>query len=266
MTNSYIMESPGESLRLDLKTDPKKVEEQALWAGIKPGMRVADLGCGPGKTTYILNRLVHPHGSVIGVDYSKNRIDYAQNHYQSKGIEFIIEDVRNPLKYLGLFDFIWIRFVLEHYQSNSFDIVKNISTLLKPGGVIFIADLDYNCLNHYGIPPKIEAAMHAIMNNLEKYANFDPYAGRKIYSYLYDLEYQNIEIHFSAHHLIYGEMIEKDRHNWLKKIEIAGKNSGYEFKEFNDGFKGFRRELIEYFSNPRRLIYTPIIACHGHKV
>ncbi len=49
----YLMESDEETLRLDLKTDAKTVEKQALWAGIKPGMRVADLGFGSGKTTLL---------------------------------------------------------------------------------------------------------------------------------------------------------------------------------------------------------------------
>jgi len=49
----YLMESDEEALRLDIKTVPALVEAQARWAGIEPGMRVADLGCGAGKTTSI---------------------------------------------------------------------------------------------------------------------------------------------------------------------------------------------------------------------
>ena len=40
---SYLMENESETYRLDIKTDENIVKEQALWAGIKPGMRVADL-------------------------------------------------------------------------------------------------------------------------------------------------------------------------------------------------------------------------------
>lgn len=266
MTNRYIMESREESIRLDRKTDPKMVEKHALWAGLKPGMRVADLGCGPGKTTFYLNKLVQPSGSAVGVDNSKKRIDYAQEHYLVKGVEFIIGDICKSLDYLGLFDFIWVRFVLEHYRSNSFDIVKNISSLLKPGGIICLVDLDHNCLSHYGISPKIETALFGIMRKLEKYANFDPYAGRKLYSHLYDLGYQDIQIDLSAHHLIFGELKGNDKYNWTKKIEIAGKNSGHPFEEFDDGFEGFQKEFNRFFSDPRRFTYTPIIACRGRKL
>ena len=82
---SYIMEDEEESIRLDLKTDPKIIEKLAIWAGIKPGMRIADFGCGPGKTTFYLNKLVQPGGSAIGVDISPKRIDYAKSHYLKIG-------------------------------------------------------------------------------------------------------------------------------------------------------------------------------------
>ena len=67
----YLMENSEETLRLDLKTDAKIVEKQALWAGIKPGMRVADLGFGSGKTTLHLHKLVQPNGEVVGVDIAE---------------------------------------------------------------------------------------------------------------------------------------------------------------------------------------------------
>ncbi|MBW1891381.1 MAG: hypothetical protein JRI93_12870, partial [Deltaproteobacteria bacterium] len=55
--SGYMMEGEEEARRLDMKTVPKTVQEHALWAGLKPGMRVADLGCGSGKTSYYLNKL-----------------------------------------------------------------------------------------------------------------------------------------------------------------------------------------------------------------
>ncbi|MEJ2657129.1 MAG: methyltransferase domain-containing protein [Desulfobacterales bacterium] len=91
------MESDEETLRLDLKTDANIVESQALWAGIKPGMRVADLGFGSGKTSYYLHKLVQPNGKVVGVDISKDRIEYAKKHYHKQGVEYILRDIRDPL-------------------------------------------------------------------------------------------------------------------------------------------------------------------------
>jgi len=159
----YLMEGDEESIRLDLKTDPRLVEEQALWAGLKPGMRVADLGCGSGKTTYYLHRLAQPQGETVGVDFSEQRVLFARNKYAADGLSFKCLDIRRPLDELGAFDFIWIRFVLEYYRTDSFGILKNICKALKPGGILCLIDLDHNCLNHYSIPQRLEKALHGVM-------------------------------------------------------------------------------------------------------
>ncbi len=261
----YLMENSEETIRLDLKTDAEVVEKQARWAGIKPGMRVADLGYGSGKTSYYLHNLVQPNGTVVGVDIAEERIKYAKKHYNKKGIEYIRRDIREPLDDLGMFDFIWVRFVLEYYRSDSFNIVKNISSILKPGGILCLIDLDYNCLNHFGLSRKLQKTFHGIMRALEENADFDPFVGIKLYSFLYDLGYQDIDVSMAPHHLIFGEPKEIDTFNWKKKVEVAVKRSGYQFTEYKGGFEEFYKEFMDFFSNPRRFTYTPLISCKGRK-
>jgi ubiquinone/menaquinone biosynthesis C-methylase UbiE len=261
----YLMESDEESFRLDLKTDGTLVEKQALWAGIKPGMRVADLGCGAGKTTFYLNKLAQPRGWTVGVDVAPQRIHYAESHYSHPGIEYVCRDIRQPLEDIGMFDFIWVRFVLEYYRSESFDIVKNISTILKPGGIMCLIDLDCNCLRHFGFSPRLEKVFLELMNTLEDRFNFDPYAGIKLYSYLYDLGYQDIDVNVTTHNLIFGELKDTDYFNFAKKVEIAAKLSDYQFKGFKDGYEGFLKEFNDYISDRRRFTYTPLISCRGIK-
>lgn len=259
------MESEDETLRLDMKTDAKIVQNQALWAGIKPGMRVADLGHGSGKTSLYLYKLVQPNGKVVGIDIAENRIEYAKKNYYKQGIEYILRDIREPLDDLGMFDFIWVRFVLEYYRSNSFNIVKNISNILKPGGIICLIDLDYNCLNHFGLSKKLQKTFYGIIKTLEKNADFDPFVGIKLYSFLYDLGYQDIDVSMAPHHLIFGEATDIDTFNWKKKIEVAVKKSGYPFKEYKKGYEEFYEEFMSFFSDPRRFTYTPVISCRGCK-
>ena len=261
----YLMESDEETLRLDMKTDAKVVENQALWAGIKPGMRVADLGFGSGKTTFYLHKLVQPNGEVIGVDMVDDRIKYAKKHYRNQGIKYILRDIREPLDDLGMFDFIWVRFVLEYYRSESFNIVKNISSILKPGGIICLIDLDYNCLNHFGLSKKLKRTIYGLTKAMEKNADFDPYVGIKLYSFLYDLGYQDIDVSLTPHHLIFGELNKVDAFNWTKKVEVAVKRLGYDFKEYKGGYEEFFEEFTRFFSDPRRFTYTPLISCKGHK-
>ncbi|HME45524.1 MAG TPA: methyltransferase domain-containing protein [Syntrophorhabdales bacterium] len=262
---AYLMESEEESIRLEAKTDPAVVEQQALWAQIRPGMRVADLGCGCGKTTYVLHGLVQPGGTAVGVDVSEKRLRYAKDNYSREGIEFVREDIWRPLDALGSFDFVWLRFVLEYFRSNGFDIVANASRILKPGGTLCLIDLDHNCLSHFGLSERLERAISKCAHVLEEEFNFDPYAGRKLYSYLYDLGYENVAVHVSAHHLIYGALGNVDAFNWTKKIEIVSEKAGLAFAEYTGGRDEFMEEFTRFFSNPRRFSYTPLICVRGCK-
>ncbi len=262
---AYLMESEEESIRLEAKTDPAVVEQQALWAKIRPGMRVADLGCGCGKTTRVLYGLVQPGGTAVGVDVSEKRLAFAQGNYAGEGIEFIRRDIWRPLDALGSFDFVWLRFVLEYFRSNGFEIVVNATRILKPGGTLCLIDLDHNCLSHFGLSERLERAIAKCAHVMEEEFNFDPYAGRKLYSYLYDLGYEHIAVQVSAHHLIYGALGNVDAFNWTKKIEIVSEKAGLAFDEYTGGREEFMEEFTRFFSDPRRFSYTPLICVRGCK-
>ena len=262
---NYLMESDDESLRLELKTDDSKVVEQATWAGIKAGMRVADLGCGPGKTTAALNGLVQPGGATVGIDFSGKRISYAEKHYLKEGITFYCRDIGQPLEDLGKFDFIWVRFVLEYYLSGTTDIVANILKILKPGGIICLIDLDNNCLNHFDIPARLERTIKSIMAILQEKSNFDPFAGRKLYSHLFTQHLDDIKVKVAGHHVIYGDLEDSDAFNWLKKAEIAPQKIGFTFEEYGGSHEEFLKEFTTFFHNPARFTYSPMILCRGVK-
>jgi len=164
--NPYLMENPDEILRLEIKTDPESVRKQALWCGIKPGMRVLDVGCGSGKVSSILHELVQPGGEVLGVDSSEERITHAKRQYNhDSSIDFRVYDLRHPLDGVGRFDLIWVRFFLEYFRQESPDIVKNLTTYLKPNAYLCLLDLDHNCLNHYQLPLQIEQFLNRFMEN-----------------------------------------------------------------------------------------------------
>jgi len=259
----YLMEDDQEAVRLDRKTDGATVEKQALWAGIKPGMRVADLGCGSGKTTFHLNKLIQPGGRAVGIDIAEQRIDYARKHYSDENIEYLAADIRKPLDDLGQFDFIYVRFVLEYYLNGSFDIVKNITQNLKPGGILCLIDLDCNCLRHFGFPDRLNRATIGVMDWLEKRSNFDPYVGIKLYSFLYDLGYSEIDVSMSAHNMFFGQLKENEKLFSMQKAEIGGRNSGYPFEEYGGNFDEFLEEVKIFFNDERVFYYTPLIACRG---
>ena len=266
MNIEYLMENPEEAIRLELKTDPEVVKKQARWCGLEPGIRVLDAGCGPGIVTSILNEMIQPDGEIVGVDYSEERISYAKEHYtKGSGIDFQVHDLRNPLDGLGQFDLILVRFVLEYNRSESPEIIKNLTDCLKPGGRLCLIDLDYNCLTHYELPPKMGEILLELMKKLEYEYNFDPYSGRKLYAYLYDMHYRDIRVNLMAHHLIYGKTREIDSFNWLKKAEIASVKARGLFDSYPGGHKAYFSDFNRFFNDSRRFTYTPLILCKGVK-
>ena len=265
MSKEYLMENDEEAFRLDIKTDPLVVEQHARCAGLGPGMRAADLGCGSGKTTSVLSGIVTPSGEVVGMDFADNRVEFAKRNYSVDNTVFINRDVREPLDDTGKFDFIWIRFVLEYYLESSVNIVSNAVEALKPAGIICLVDLDHNCLGHYGLSDRLDRTVHKVMGLLQEKAGFDPFVGRKLYSYLYDLKLENIDMRMDAHHLIFGPLKESDSFNWIKKVEAVANMTGFTFDEYEGGYEEFRLEFEEFFTDERRFTYTPVILCRGQK-
>lgn len=262
----YLMDHKEENIRLDFKTDPEAVRKQAIWCGSKPGMRVLDAGCGPGITTSILHDMVQPGGAAVGVDYSEDRIRYAKEHYGGdSNINFHVHDLRGNFNGLGRFDLIWARFVLEYNRVESRDIVKNLAGLLNPGGYLCLLDLDHNCLNHYELPPQMAELLHRLMMRLDDEYNFDTYAGRKLYSYLYDLGLEGIQMDLVPHHLFYGETNDKDIFNWTKKAEVAAAKLGDLFSGYPGGNEAFFEEFERFLHDPRRFTYTSLILCKGRR-
>src|ERR1700722_2617259 len=61
--------------------------EQALrLAGPRPGLRVLDVGCGPGDVSLIAARLVGPTGTVLGVDAAPEMIELARTRASEQGL------------------------------------------------------------------------------------------------------------------------------------------------------------------------------------
>jgi SAM-dependent methyltransferase len=264
MATPYIMESDDEVKRLEIKTVTSVVDYFARKAGLGRGMRAVDAGCGPGVTTSVLAAIVGEGGSALGFDISEKRIERARELCRDGRTAFEVRDFLEPIEGIGTFDFAWIRFGLEYYKAQCLDIVRNLSALLREGGILCLVDLDHNCLSHYGMSPRLEAAFAGAMRQLEAKANFDPYAGRKLYSHLYRLGFGDIGVEAGAHHLIYGELREADEYNWGKKIEVLAKRLKIELPGYS-GPDEFYEDFMAFFRDPARFTYTPVIAAWGRK-
>jgi trans-aconitate methyltransferase len=95
--------------------------------------RVLDVGCGNGKITAAIAGRI-PEGFVLGVDPSRNMIDFAREHYGSirRNLRFEVGDARN-LPYAREFDRI-VSFNAVHWVPEQAAVLRSIRTALKPDG------------------------------------------------------------------------------------------------------------------------------------
>jgi len=112
-------------------------------AGLRPGMRVLDIGSGPGDVSFVAARLVGPTGSVLGVDAAPEMIELARTrateqglstvHFENTAIDAITLD--EPV------DAVVGRLILMHLPDPAATL-RHLSSFVRPGGVIAFSEND----------------------------------------------------------------------------------------------------------------------------
>jgi ubiquinone/menaquinone biosynthesis C-methylase UbiE len=108
-------------------------------AGLAPGMRVLDVGCGPGDVSFLAARLVGPEGTVIGVDKSLEAIELARQRaaaIRHTNVHFLTQDLSDfELVLDEAVDALIGRLVLQYFADPTL-LLRHLLTCVKPGGLV----------------------------------------------------------------------------------------------------------------------------------
>jgi len=112
-------------------------------AGLQPGMRVLDVGCGSGDVSFLAARVVGPGGSVTGIDRSPESVAMATTRANAAGlanVRFQTADAASfaldePVDAL-------IGRLVTMYWPDAGAVVRNLARSVKPGGIITFQDYD----------------------------------------------------------------------------------------------------------------------------
>ena len=137
---SYWNEQAGpvwvaEQQSLDAMLEPLGQTAMEL-AGIEPGNRVLDVGCGAGNTTLQLGERVGPSGSLLGVDLSAPMLERARERARSAGADHVsFQQADAQIEPLRDFDRVFSRFGVMFF-ADPVAAFANLRRALGPGGRI----------------------------------------------------------------------------------------------------------------------------------
>jgi SAM-dependent methyltransferase len=108
-----------------------------LQAGIKPGMRVLDVGTGAGDTAFLLHEIVGRDGEVVGVDRSEKAVVTARRRASARDMANATFLVGDPslMDFDRPFDAVAGRYVLM-FQSAPDLFLRNLVARVRAGGII----------------------------------------------------------------------------------------------------------------------------------
>lgn len=161
------------------------IQRLLIDGGLKEGMSVLDVGCGPGNLSFIAADIVGSDGSVTGIDIDAYLLDFATDRAAAKGydnVEFKSCNV-NFIDIEGTFDAIIGRRVLM-YQEDAGKIIENLTKYLKDDGIMIFQESDEVCSNLNSSDLPVHSMVQDWIWSTVKKEGANSHTGTQLYSML----------------------------------------------------------------------------------
>jgi ubiquinone/menaquinone biosynthesis C-methylase UbiE len=137
----------------------RTAEEAAafLLPDLRPGMRLLDVGCGPGSITRGLAERLAP-GQVIGLDLSRETLAAAREEAAARGLGNLQYEEGSVYQLPfpdGSFDVVYAHQVLQHLREPA-AALREMLRVLRSGGLVAIRDVDWDTVAYWPADPWID--------------------------------------------------------------------------------------------------------------
>ena len=165
-TDYFLGQSSAEHARLlsqalELEQRSRQHLERA---GIQPGWRVIDVGCGPQGVLHVLADQVGPTGTVVGLERDPRLVAQARAFVIERGftnVKVIQGDARAAGLLRGSFDLVHERTVLVNVPEPE-HILSEMVALARPGGAVAAWEPDWASWLCYPLHPAWTRIMEAL--------------------------------------------------------------------------------------------------------
>jgi len=224
---------------------------------LRPGMRVLDVGCGPGSITVGLAEAVAP-GPVLGIDLASDDVlASGRQAAADKGlgnVRFERADLF-ALQHPGGFDVVFAHQVLQHL-ARPIEALLAMRRLLGPGGIVAVRDSDYGTSTWNPPDARLQRWLeiyHAIAARNGGEAD----AGRYLYGWLHAAGFADVSLSGTTWTFPGHDSVEGWASSWaerttrsnlaVKAVEYAIASAA-ELEAIAEGFRQWSRNPAAFFS------------------
>jgi SAM-dependent methyltransferase len=158
-------------------------EDVLTRAGLRPGMRVLDIGCGVGDVALLAGELVGPNGCVLGIDRSTAAIRTAERRVaqarQRGRIRFAVADLDSFVPD-ETFDAVIGRLILMYLPDPSATL-RRFAGHVQPGGILAFQELSLPSIRSVPDAPQFLQCKSWILEAIER-NGFESDMGSKLFA------------------------------------------------------------------------------------
>ena len=223
-------------------------------AGLRPGLRCLDVGCGIGTVTLRMAEAVLPQGRVTGVDFDAHCIELARAAAQQLGLDVEFKTgCASKLDDTEHYDLVFGRFLLTHLAQPE-SALAGMVRAARPGGTVVVEDIQFT--GHFSHPPCSAFDRYvALYQEVVRKRGGDPNIGPRLIGMCHDAGLVDVEFEViqPAYRQGAGKQMAAVTMEHIREAVVgAGLASHDEITEVT-------AELTEFASDSRTLLSLPRI-------
>jgi ubiquinone/menaquinone biosynthesis C-methylase UbiE len=168
------------------------VDAEYLLPRLSPGLRLLDVGCGPGSITVGLARAVSP-GESVGVDLAPAIIEEARSlALDIPSLRFEVADGYALPFEATSFDVVHAHQVLQHV-ARPVEALREWRRVLRPGGIVAVREVDFGTMSRWPRSPALDR-FYEVYYGVAARNGTDADAGRRLAAWVTEAGFVDLEV------------------------------------------------------------------------